>query len=54
MNYECDSVGTAMNYKVLSKAVSRVRNCAVEEMNLALSCEWKNEIEADYKKRYIK
>ena len=54
VNYECDSVGTAMNYKVLSKAVSRVRNCAVEEMNLALSCEWKNEIEAGYKKRYIK
>ena len=52
VNYECDSRGTEVNYRVLSKAVSRVRNCAVEEMDEALSCEWKEEIEADYKARH--
>ena len=29
VNYECDAVGTAVNYKVLSKAVSQVRASAV-------------------------
>lgn len=52
VNYECDSRGTEVNYRALSKAVSRVRNCAVEEMDEALSCEWKEEIEADYKARH--
>lgn len=51
VNYECDSVGTAVNYRVLSKAVSRVREsecCA----SVALGEDWKEEIEADYKKRH--
>lgn len=51
VNYECDSRGTEVNYRALSKAVSRVRKCAVEEMDEALSREWKEEIEADYKAR---
>lgn len=29
VNYECDSRGTEVNYRALSKAVSRVRKCAV-------------------------
>ncbi len=29
VNYECDSIGTEVNYKVLSKAVSRVRASAL-------------------------
>lgn len=51
VNYECDSVGTEVNYRALSKAVSRVRQakcCA----SVALSEEWKEEIEADYLKRH--
>ena len=51
VNYECDAVGTAVNYKVLSKAVSRVRASA-ECPAMALSEDWKEEIEADYKKRH--
>ena len=51
VNYHCDSEGTAVNYKALSKAVSRVRLCSVTEMDAALGAEWKEEIEADYQKR---
>ena len=51
VNYNCDSEGTAVNYKALSKAVSRVRQCSVAEIDLALGCDWKEEIEADYQKR---
>ena len=51
VNYECDAVGTAVNYKVLSKAVSQVRASAVCP-SMALSEDWKEEIEADYKMRH--
>ena len=51
VNYHCDSEGTAVNYKALSKAVSRVRLCSVTEMDAALGADWKNEIEADYQNR---
>ena len=54
VNYNCDSEGTAVNYKALSKAVSRVRQCSVAEIDLALGCDWKEEIEADYQKRNSK
>ena len=53
VNYECDSEGTAVNYRALSKAVSRVREaecCA----SVALGVDWKEEIETDYKKRHRK
>ena len=53
VNYECDSIGTAVNFKALSNAVSRVRGakcCA----GAALSSSWKEEIEADYEKRHRK
>ena len=53
VNYECDKIGTAVNYKVLSKAVSRVR-ASVECPSMALSEDWKEEIEADYRKRHRK
>lgn len=52
VNYNCDSEGTAVNYKALSKAVSRVRHCSVTEMNVALSADWKAEIEEDYRRRH--
>ena len=54
VNYNCDSEGTAVNYKALSKAVSRVRQCSVAEIDLALGCDWKEEIEEDYRKRSSK
>ena len=41
----------AVNYKVLSKAVSRVR-ASVECPSMVLREDWKEEIEADYKKRH--
>ena len=51
VNYNCDSVGTAVNFKALSKAVSKVRACATTcEMDEALG-DWSVEIEADYQKR---
>ena len=51
VNYQCDSVGTAVNYKVLAEAVTQVRSakcCA----SAALGEDWKREIEADYEKRH--
>ncbi len=54
VNYECDSRGTELNYQTLSHVVSKVRKCTVTEMNLALNENWKEDIEADYKKRHVK
>ena len=43
--------GTEVNYRVLSKAVSRVRKCkSVATMAEALA-EWDDEIREDYMKR---
>ncbi len=51
VRYECDEVGTAVNFRTLGKAVSKVRSCAAADMSEALSTGWKEEIEEDYKKR---
>ena len=51
VNYHCDHEGTAVNYRVLSKTVSRVRQCSVEDLNQVLAPSWKEEIETDYKSR---
>ncbi len=45
-NYQCDSEGTALNFEVLSEAISCVRSCAAP-----LSADWKGKIEADFRKR---
>lgn len=45
-NYHCDGAGTALNYEVLSEAISSVRACAAP-----LPADWKKKIEEDYKKR---
>lgn len=51
VNYNCDSEGTAVNFKVLSEAVAKVRACAAPcEMNNALAG-WDEEIRKDYKQR---
>ena len=48
VNYHCDKEGMAINYKSLSRAVSRVRNCAGAcEMEAALE-DWDEEICEDY------
>lgn len=45
-NYRCDKAGTALNYEVISEAITSVRACAAP-----LSADWKKKIDADYKKR---
>ena len=44
-NYNCDSEGTALNYKVISETVSSLR------ANKNIDSNWKHKIEEDYKKR---
>ena len=51
VNYHCDKEGTAVNYRVLSETVSRVRHCSAHELGEVLSSTWKEEIETDYKSR---
>ena len=45
--YQSDSVGTALNYEVISAAVSSVRACP----SAPLAAGWKDRIVADFKKR---
>lgn len=45
-NYNCDSVGTALNFEVIGEAISSVRACSAP-----LSANWKKKIDADFKKR---
>lgn len=45
-NYHCDEEGTALNYEVLSEAVTKVRSCKAP-----LSADWKEKIDEDYQKR---
>ena len=45
-NYNCDSVGTALNFEVIGDAISSVRACSAP-----LSADWKKKIDADFKKR---
>ena len=52
VKYECDEVGTELNYHVLSKTVSKVRSCAVCDMDAILDDDWQKEIEEDYEKRH--
>jgi len=53
VRYECDSKGTALNFKTMSKLVSIARSCgSAKEMNAAFDCEdTLEEIREDYKKR---
>ena len=51
VSYNCDSIGTEVNYKALSNAVSKVRQCPnASEMDGALA-DWDEEIRADYRNR---
>ena len=52
VNYNCDEAGTALNYRVLEAAVSRVRQCKASKMSEALGCgAWKEDIERDFETR---
>ena len=54
VNYECDSVGTKLNYEVMSKVVSCARSCvSAEAMARAFeSDEMLGQIQEDYRKRH--
>lgn len=45
-NYHSDKLGTALNYEVISEAITSVRACAAP-----LDRGWKKRIDADYKQR---
>ena len=47
VRYQSDSIGTALNYEVISEAVSSVRACP----SVPLAARWKDRIVADFKKR---
>lgn len=47
VRYQSDSVGTALNYEVISEAVSSVRACP----SVPLAASWKDRIVEDFKKR---
>ena len=54
VRYECDSVGTALNFNVMSRVLSSARTCgSAEEMEEMLDKRaMLSEIESDYKKRH--
>lgn len=49
--YECDSMGTAVNFKALSKAVSSVRSCKSAEALAEELEDWSAEVEEYYDSR---
>ena len=51
-NYNCDELGTALNYQVLEAAVTRVRKCKAADMAMTFAGgAWKADIDRDYEKR---
>ena len=52
VNYECDDRGTAINYRALERAVSKVRRANSEMECEEMLDDWKDEIEADYQERH--
>ena len=46
VNYHADSLGTQLNYEVLSEAITQVRACAAP-----LGADWKSRIETDFRNR---
>lgn len=52
VNYECDSRGTQVNYKALSRAVSSIRKCSSAECMEEALDGWDEEIREDYDIRH--
>jgi len=51
-NYHCDEVGTALNYRVIDEAVTRIRECKVSDMEtMFVGGAWKADIDRDFEKR---
>ena len=51
-NFHSDAKGTALNYRVLEKAVSRARSCAPAQMaSVFAEGVWKEEIDQDFRAR---
>ena len=51
VNYNCDSIGTEVNFKAISKAVSSVRACVEPyQLDEALA-DWDEDIRSDYLQR---
>ncbi len=51
-NYHADCAGTALNYKVLERTISRVRSCESSALgSLFDEGEWKEDIEEDFESR---
>ena len=46
-NYNCDEVGTALNYKIINEAVSRVRSCNISDIAMT----FEEDIDRDFEKR---
>ena len=54
-NYNCDKMGTALNFRVLEQAVSKIRRCKAAKMSEAFEGgEWKEEIDRDFAERGVK
>mgnify|MGYP000620634932 CR=1 FL=1 len=51
-NYHCDEMGTALNYRVIDEAVTRIRECKVSDMEkIFVGGAWKADIDRDFEKR---
>ena len=51
-NYNCDEVGTALNYQIINEAVSRVRSCNFSDIAMTFDGgAWKEDIDRDFEKR---
>lgn len=53
VNYHADRKGTAVNYKALSKAVSKVRQCADASCMSDALVDWNEDINDDYNSRFM-
>ncbi len=51
VDYECDDIGTQLNYEVVGKAVAKFRACKSATMAFD-DASWKEAIEADYQARH--
>ena len=52
VNYECDKAGTALNFRMMSKAVSAMRSSTTQEESAAVMDACCEEIRKDYRKRH--
>ena len=47
-NYECDSMGTTLNYKVVGETIAKVRSCKTSSAKEAIEDDWAAPIKAHY------